>query len=103
MVFINLQKEFDTTDHDSLIKKVFFLGFTDETIKWCTSYLSNRKFIISIENAYLDKASITCGVPQGSIMGPLLFLIYINNMPKAVGSELLLYAVILVWFSNTGT
>ena len=69
-----------------------FLGFTDETIKWYTSYLSNRKFIISTENAYSDKASIICGVPQGSILRPLLFLIYINDMPQDVDSELLLYA-----------
>ena len=92
MVLIDLQKAFDTIDHNILIKKIPFLGFTDETIKWYTSYLSNRKFIISMENANSDKASITCGVPQGSILGPLLFLIYINDMPQAVDSELLLYA-----------
>ena len=69
-----------------------FQGFSDETIKWYTSYLSNRKFIISMENENSDKVSITCGVPQGSILGPLLFLIYINHMPQAVDSELLLYA-----------
>ena len=69
-----------------------FLGFTDDTIKSYTSYLSNRKFIISIENAYSDKVSITCDVPQGSILGPLLFLIYINNMPQAVDSKVLSYA-----------
>ena len=67
-----------------------FLGFTDETIKWYT-YLSNRKFIISMENGYSDKASITCGVPQGLILGPLFFLIYINGMSQAADSELLLY------------
>ena len=59
MVLIDLQKAFDTIDHNILIKKMPFLGFTDETIKWYTSYLSNRKFIISMENAYSDKASIT--------------------------------------------
>ena len=58
-----------------------FLDFTDETIKWYKSYLSNRKFIISMENAYSDQASIACGIPQGSILGPLLFLIYMNDMP----------------------
>ena len=68
-----------------------FLGFT-ETIKWYTSYLSNRKFIFSMENANSDKWSITCGVPQGSILGPLLVLIYINNMSQAVDSEFLLSA-----------
>ena len=61
-------------------------------MKWYTSYLSNRNFIISIEYAYSDKASITCVVPQGSIFGPLLFLIYINDMPQAMDSQLLLYA-----------
>ena len=92
MVLIDLQKAFDTIDHNILIKKIPFLGFTDETIKWYTSYLSNRKFIISMENANSDKASITCGVPQGSVLGPLLFLIYINDIPQAVDRELLLYA-----------
>ena len=65
-----------------------YLGFTDETIKWYTSYLSNRKFITSMENAHSDRASITCGVPQYSILGPMLFLIDISNMPQAVDSEL---------------
>ena len=72
MVLIDLQKTFDTIDHNILIKKVFFLGSTDMTIKYI-QYVSNRKFIISIENAYSDKTSITCGVPHGSILGPLLF------------------------------
>ena len=92
MVLIDLQKEFDTIYHNRLIKKMPFLGFTDETIKWYTSYLSNKKFIIGIENAYSDKASITCGVPQSSILGPLLFLIYNNDMSQAVHSEFLLHA-----------
>ena len=92
IVLFHLQKAFDTIDHNILIKKMFFLSFTDETIKWYTSYLSNRKFIISMENANSDKASITCGVPQGSVLGPLLFLIYINDIPQAVDRELLLYA-----------
>ena len=62
-----------------------------------THYISQIGSLLSgsllfMENAYSDKASITCGVPQGSILGPLLFLIYINNMPRGVDSELLLYA-----------
>ena len=57
-------------------------------VKWYKSYLSNRKFIVIMENVYLDKAAIICGLPQGSILGSLLFLIYINNMPQALDSEL---------------
>ena len=90
MVLIDLQNAFDTIDQNILIKKMSFLGFADETIKWYT-YLSNRKCIISMENANSDKASITCLVPQGSMLCPLLFLVYVNDMPQAVDSELLLY------------
>ena len=92
MVLVDLQKAFDTIDHNVLIKKIYFLGFTSETTLWYRSYLSNRKFIISIEDAYLDKTLITCGVPRSSILGPLLFLININDMPQARDRELLLYA-----------
>ena len=64
------------------------LGFTDETVKGYTSYLSNRKCIISMQNVNSDKSSITRGIPQGSILGPLLFLICMNDMPQAVDNEL---------------
>ena len=67
-----------------------FLGFTEKVIKWYTSYVLIRKFMISMEKASPDKVSITSGVPQGSILGPLLFSIYINDMPQAVDSQLLL-------------
>ena len=73
MVLVGIQKAFDILNQDILIKKMSILGFTDEILKWYTSYLSNRKFIISMENAYSDKAAITCGVPQASTLGSLLF------------------------------
>ena len=68
--------------------KIPFQGFTDETIKRYTSYLPKGKFIICIVNAYSDKASIICGVPQSSIFGPPQFLICLNDMTQAVHSGL---------------
>ena len=69
-----------------------FLGFSEETTNWFKSYLTNRKFIVHISNSFSEPGNLLCGVPQGSILGPLLFLLYINDMPQAVTCDLLLYA-----------
>ena len=69
-----------------------FIGFSEGTTKWFKSYLSNRKFKVHIKNTFSEPANLLCRVPQGSILGSLLFLLYINDMPKAVDCELLLYA-----------
>ena len=64
----------------------------NHAISWFESYLSNQLFRINLENCYSDSSNITCGVPQESILGPLLFLIYVNDMPQAVKSNLFVYA-----------
>ena len=92
MILIDLQKPFDTVNHDILFKKLRMFGFSDHTIKWFQSYLSNRKFMVNLENSFSEVSSISCGMPQGSVLGPLLFLIYVNNMSMAVKCNFLLYA-----------
>ena len=92
MILIDLQKAFDTIDHDILLKKLSAIGFSNHSIGWFKSYLSNRLFRVNLGNCYSDPSNITCGIPQGSIVGPLLFLIYVNDMPQAVKSNLFLYA-----------
>ena len=92
MILIDLQKAFDTIDHELLFEKMSYFGFSENVIKWFKCYLSNRKFLVNINNKSSDLESVTCGVPQGSILGPLLFLLYVNDMPQAVNSKLLLYA-----------
>ena len=92
MILIDLQKAFDTTDHEVLLQKLKAIKFSESTIKWYKSYLSERIFLVNIENKLSDFGKISCGVPPGSILGPLLFLIYVNDMPQAVISTLLLYA-----------
>ena len=92
MVLIDLQKAFDTIDHSILLEKMSCLGFAGKTIAWFTSYLTNRSFIVNVGKESSSPGKLSCGVPQGSILGPLLFLLYVNDMPQAVNSELLLYA-----------
>ena len=92
MILIDLQKAFDTIDHEILLQKLKAIKFSESTIKWFKSYLSERIFLLYIENKLSDFGKFSCGVPQGSILGPLLFLIYVNDMPQAVTSTLLLYA-----------
>ena len=83
-VFIDLEKAFDTVNHDILIKKLDFYGIRGISNKWFKSYLSNRKQRVKYKNTLSKNLPITCGVPQGSILGPLLFLIYFNDMNKAI-------------------
>ena len=91
MIAIDLQKAFDTIDHEILLSKMPLLGFSNNKIEWFRSYLSNRTFHVNL-NSYMSSAGkIICGVPQGSILGPLLFLLYINDMPQAVETDLFLY------------
>ena len=84
MILIDLQKAFDTLDHDILLGKMECLGFKKPVIKWFKSYLSNRKFLALLEGAFSEEGLLTCGVPQGSFLGPLLFLIYISDLSQAL-------------------
>ena len=92
MILIDLQKAFDTINHEILIDKLKCLGFSERSRAWFKSYLSFRKFKVCVNNSLSQPGQITCGVPQGSILGPLLFLIYINDIPQAVKCDILLYA-----------
>ena len=92
MILIDLQKAFDTIDHDVLLQKLYAIGFSKHTVNWFQSYSSSRSFLVHVGNNFSQPASVSCGVPQGSILGPLLFLIYVNYMSQAVKCDLFLYA-----------
>ena len=82
VVFMDLSKAFDTLNHSILNLKLQYYGITWIALNWFKSYLSNRLQYIDINGSISSMQHITTGVPQGSILGPLLFLIYMNDLPN---------------------
>jgi len=105
-IFMDISKAFDSISHNVLLKKLKYMGIEDIQLKWFQSYLTNRKQYVEISHTHNNKVTkvksqtkiIKHGVPQGSILGPLLFICYMKNMPDYlqpygnVKNELCLYA-----------
>ena len=91
--FVDFRKAFDTVNHGILLQKLYKYGISGNTHKWIKNYLSNRNQCVVANGTVSNKLPIVCGVPQGSVLGPLLFLIYINDIGNRIAhSTVRLYA-----------
>ncbi len=95
-VFLDLSKAFDTINHITLLYKLQHYGVRGLALEWFRSYLTGRKQYVSFKGKNSSKMDITCGVPQGSVLGPLLFIIYTNDLPNS-----LLYSKSILFADDT--
>ena len=92
MILLDFSKAFDKVSHEKQISKLHFYGIGGKTLNWIKDFLDSRSQAVIVKGVKSDKIAVSSGVPQGSVIGPILFLIYINDLPDQVKSRVRLFA-----------
>ena len=91
-IYLDLRKAFDTVPHQRLVSKLRGYGINGNLLNWVADFLTNRSQFVSINNASSSSVPVTSGVPQGSVLGPILFIYYINDMPDLTDCPMKIFA-----------
>ena len=91
IAILDFSKAFDTVPHDNLLGKLAFYGITGPVVNWTSPFLKNREQWVVVDGEQSSAATVDSGVPQGTVLGPLLLLIHINDLPSVVDSQVRLF------------
>ncbi len=90
-IYLDFSKAFDSVNHRQLLNKLRGYGIIPTVISWIDCFLSRRTFQVNVNRTLSQIAEAICGVPQGSVIGPILFVIYVNDLPDRLSADSLLY------------